>query len=57
MTTTYKLYDGRRVAVEQTTTAIIAHFDGERQPRHITSTDYMRIVLAGVPCQSLDIRQ
>lgn len=57
MVTKYKLYDGRRVAVEQTTTAIIAHFEGERQPRHITSTDYMRIVLAGVPCQSLDIRQ
>jgi hypothetical protein len=49
MVTKYKLYDGRRVAVEQTTTAILAHFEGE-QPRHITSTDYMRIVMAGVPC-------
>lgn len=50
MVTRYKLYDGRRVAVEQTTTAILARFEGETEPRHITSTDYMRIVMAGVPC-------
>lgn len=46
MTTTYKLYDGRRVTVEQTMTRIIARVDGG-EPKTITSTQLMGIVMSG----------
>ena len=48
MTTTLKLWDGRKVTIEQTTTAIIATYEGE-QPKQITSQDYMRLVCNGTP--------
>ncbi len=46
---TLKLLDGRRVTIEQTITAITAHYDGEPEPRAISSEQYMRLVMAGVP--------
>ena len=49
MVTTLKLYDGRKVRVEQTMTKITAHFEGESAPRNITSAQYMNIVLQGTP--------
>lgn len=53
MITTYKLYDGRRVRVEQTMTTITAHFEGETAPRTITSAQYMKIVLNGTPIDKI----
>ncbi len=52
MTTTLKLWDGRRVAIEQTTTAIIATFEG-CEPKAIDSRTYMKYVLQGTPCDSI----
>lgn len=49
-----KLWDGRRVAIEQTTTAITATFEGDKEPRAITSTDYMRLVMMGTPCGTIE---
>jgi len=49
MKTVLKLYDGRKVTVEQTITAITAHYEGEPEPRAITSEQYMRLVMAGTP--------
>ena len=49
MITRLKLWDGRRVTVEQTITAIRAQFDGETEARTISSTEYMGLVLRGVP--------
>ena len=49
MTTRLKLWDGRKVTVEQTMTAIRAQFDGEPEPKAITSEQYMRLVLCGTP--------
>ena len=48
-----KLWDGRKVAIEQTTTAITATFEGEK-PKAITSTDYMRYVMMGTPCGTIE---
>lgn len=48
MKTRLKLFDGREVTVEQTLTAIRAHFKGEAEPRNITSSEYMRLVCVGV---------
>lgn len=53
MKTTLKLWDGRRVAIEQTTTAIIAQFEGE-EPKHISSQDYMHLVCVGTPCGNIE---
>ena len=49
MTTKLRLYDGRKVTVEQTMTGIRAHYDGEPAPKAISSTEYMCLVLRGVP--------
>ena len=47
MKTTLKLYDGRKVTVEQTMTGIYASVEGgERKP--ITSETYMKLVAASV---------
>ena len=47
MKTTLRLYDGRRVTVEQTMTGITAQVDGE-EPKPITSEQYMQLVSASV---------
>ena len=47
MKTTLRLYDGRRVTVEQTMTGITAQVDGE-EPKRITSDQYMQLVAASV---------
>ena len=49
MTTTLRLYDGRRVTVEQTMTGIYAQVDGE-EPKPITSEKYMQLIMASTPC-------
>ena len=47
MKTTLRLYDGRRVTVEQTMTGITAQVEGgERKP--ISSEQYMKLVAASV---------
>lgn len=47
MKTTLRLYDGRRVTVEQTMTGIYASVEGgERKP--ISSEQYMKLVAASV---------
>lgn len=45
MKTIFKLHDGRKVAVEHTTTAILAKPEGADKPKAITSTDYMKLVM------------
>jgi len=47
MKTTLRLYDGRRVTVEQTMTGITAQVDGE-EPEPITSEQYMKLVAVSV---------
>ena len=47
MKTTLKLFDGRKVTVEQTMTGITAQVDGE-EPKPITSDQYMKLVAASV---------
>jgi hypothetical protein len=47
MKTVFRLYDGRTVTVEHTTTAILAQPEGAPEPKAITSTDYMKIVMCG----------
>ena len=47
MKTLFQLYDGRKVAVEHTATAILAQPEGADKPKAITSEDYMKIVLYG----------
>lgn len=49
MKTTLRLYDGRRVTVEQTMTSIYAQVDGG-EPKPITSEKYMQQIMAGTPC-------
>jgi hypothetical protein len=47
MKTTLKLFDGRKVTIEQTMTGIYASVEGgERKP--ITSEKYMQLVLAAM---------
>lgn len=41
------LFDGRRVAVEQTMTGIIASVDGG-EPQRITSEKYVQLIAAAV---------
>ena len=53
MKTCLKLFDGRKVAIEQTTTGIIATVDGG-EPKAITSQDYMRLVCVGTPCDNIE---
>jgi hypothetical protein len=54
MKATYKLWDGRKVSVEQQMHgAIHATFEGE-QPKAITSQDYMRIVIQGTPVGQIE---
>lgn len=45
MKTVFRLMDGRKVTVEQTTTAILAQPEGAAKPKAITSEDYMRLVM------------
>lgn len=47
MKTTLRIYDGRRVTIEQTMTSITAQVDGE-EPKPITSDQYMKLVAASV---------
>ena len=47
MVTRFKLWDGRKVTVEQTMTGYEAQYDGESEKKRITSKDYMRLVLTG----------
>lgn len=47
MKTTLKLFDGRKVTVEQTMTGIYAQVDGG-EPKRITSEDHMRLVMAAI---------
>ena len=50
MKTRLRLFDGRKVVVEQTLTAITAQFEGEPDAKKITSDEYMKLVCLGVPC-------
>ena len=47
MTTTLKLFDGRKVTIEQTMTGITANVEGEA-PKRITSEDHMQLVMAAM---------
>lgn len=47
MKTRLKLFDGRKVTIEQTMTGITAQVDGE-EPKPITSEQYMQLVSASV---------
>lgn len=47
MKTTLKLFDGRKVTIEQTMTGITAQVDGG-EPKPITSEQYMKLVSASV---------
>jgi hypothetical protein len=53
MITHYKLWDGRKATVEQTVTGIYAQI-GNGKRKAITSTDYMKIVMAGTPCDRIE---
>lgn len=53
MKTYLKLWDGRKVTIEQTITAILATFEGE-EPKRISSQDYMHLVCAGTPCGNIE---
>ncbi len=53
MKTYLKLWDGRKVTIEQTTTAILATYEGE-EPKRISSQDYMHLVCAGTPCGNIE---
>ena len=53
MKTCLKLFNGRKVAIEQTTTAILATFEGE-EPKRISSQDYMHLVCVGTPCGNIE---
>lgn len=49
MKTTLKLFDGRKVTVEQTMTGIYASVEeGEQEPVRISSEQYMKLVAASV---------
>lgn len=49
MTTTLRLYDGRKVTVEQTMTGIYASVEGgEQEPVRITTEKYMQLVAAAM---------
>lgn len=51
MKTRLKLFDGRKVTVEQTMTGIYASVDGgEQEPVCITSEKYMQLIMASTPC-------
>ena len=53
MKTKLKLFDGRKVTIEQTMTTITAQVDGgERKP--ITSEKYMQLIMAGTPCDGCE---
>lgn len=49
MKTRLKLFNGRKVVIEQTLSAIKAKFEDEPEPRNITSSEYMKLVWQGVP--------
>jgi hypothetical protein len=53
MKTCLKLFDGRKVAIEQTTTGITACVEGG-QPKQITTGKYMELVMHGTPCGSIE---
>ena len=48
MKTRLKLFDGRKVTIEQSMTGITACVDGGK-PKAITSTEYMGLIMAGTP--------
>ena len=50
MITTFRLYDGRKMNVEQTMTGYTAQVEGESEKKRITSQDYMRLVLTANIC-------
>ena len=51
MKTRLKMWDGRKVTIEQTITSIRAKFDDEPEARMIDSREYMGLVIGGVPCE------
>ena len=53
MKMTLRLYDGRRVTVEQTMTGITAQVDGE-EPKPITSGKYMQLIMTSTPCEGCE---
>lgn len=53
MKTTLRLYDGRKVTVEQTMTAIIAQVDGGER-KTITTEKYMQLIMASTPCEGCE---
>lgn len=53
MKTKFKLFDGRKVTVEQTLTAIRAQYDGEAEVRNIDTLEYVHIVRTGVPIANI----
>ena len=50
MTTRLKLFDGRKVTVEQTMTRITVQEDGG-EPRDINSREYMGLIMSSTPCE------
>ena len=49
MKTCLKLFDGRKVAIEQTMTGIFASVEGgEQEPVRITTEKYMQLIAAAV---------
>ena len=55
MKMTLRLYDGRRVTVEQTMTGIYASVEGgEQEPVCISSEKYMQLIMAGTPCEGCE---
>jgi len=55
MKTTLRLYDGRRVTVEQTMTGIYASVEGGKQePVCISSEKYMQLIMASTPCEGCE---
>lgn len=52
MKTRLKLFDGRKVTVEQTMTGLFAQVDGGER-KAITSEKYMQLIMAGTPCEFL----
>lgn len=48
MKTRLKLFDGRKVTIEQTMTGITAQVDGGEK-KSISSTEYMGLIMAGTP--------
>lgn len=55
MKTRLKLFDGRKVTIEQTMTGIYASVEGgEQEPVCISSEKYMQLIMAGTPCSGCE---